>query len=176
MVAIVILAIVVTMAAPSFTALLDKRRLASATADVLNMVNQGRSQAITLNRRVVADVRSGANGWCVGITDKAACDCTAAEGTGDACTLDLPPGAANAESLIRPVVNSTKHPGITLAVPAGTVISFRASNGLLVNPVAQTLTTTSASSNRSMRVNVSAIGRATSCGVNENFPGGVPQC
>lgn len=176
MIAIAILSILVTLAAPSFTALLDKRRLASATADIQGILNIGRSQAITLNRRVVTDLRSDANGWCLGITDKANCNCTAAANAADACTLDLPPGAANTPSLIRPVVSSAQHPGITLTIPSGTTINFDASNGVLTDRTEKTLTTVSTASNRSMRVRTLAVGRSTTCGVGETFPGGVPTC
>lgn len=85
MVAIAILAILVTMAAPSFSSFIDKYRVKRAADTVSAFLINTKSEAIKRNTTVRAVFQPGA--WCVGMTTADTCDCTATN-SADSCEID----------------------------------------------------------------------------------------
>lgn len=75
-----VLAILLTVAVPSFKDMVDKRRLVGAAEQFYGDLQAARFEAIKLNKTVAIFFRnSGATNWCYGMADNigAACDCTA---------------------------------------------------------------------------------------------------
>lgn len=75
-----VLAILLTVAVPSFKDMVDKRRLVGAAEQFYGDLQAARFEAIKLNKTVaVFFTNSGSTNWCYGMADSisAACDCTA---------------------------------------------------------------------------------------------------
>ena len=118
MVTVAVAAILVTIALPSFSGVMEKFRARRATETMAASMFLAKSEAIKRNtpvRVVFTSSNSGAT-WCYGLTTANTCDCT----TANSCKLD------DAES----VVTSTQFKGISLANPAtGSVFSFNPLRG-----------------------------------------------
>lgn len=75
-----VLAILLTVAVPSFKDTVDKRRLVGAAEQFYGDLQAARFEAIKLNKTVeVFFKNSGATNWCYGMSDNVAannCDCT----------------------------------------------------------------------------------------------------
>lgn len=84
MVAIAILAILVTLAAPSFSSFIDKYRVKRAADTVSAFLINTKSEAIKRNTRVRAVFQATGSSWCAGMTTADTCDCTAAT----SCQID----------------------------------------------------------------------------------------
>jgi type II secretory pathway pseudopilin PulG len=100
MITIVITAIALALAVPSWENLVQKRQLTSAAEEIASFVAHAQGQAIKSNQQVTVTVRRNADGtsWCVGAIDEEArdpaddqpCDCQLAEDAEDvaACTIE----------------------------------------------------------------------------------------
>lgn len=86
MVAIAILAILATMAAPSFNSFIDRYRVKRAGDTVSAFLINTKSEAIKRNKTVSAVITGSGGTWCVGMTEASTCDCTTS-GSG-ACQID----------------------------------------------------------------------------------------
>lgn len=79
MVTVVVLAIVMALAAPSFSSFVEKRALTAAAEEITRFVEIGRSSAIKRNMpvRMTWDGSSGhSNDFCIGMSEgTASCDC-----------------------------------------------------------------------------------------------------
>lgn len=105
MVAIAILAILVSLAAPSFNSFIDKYRVKRAADSISAFLINTKSEAIKRNTTVRAVFKTG--GWCVGMTTDATCDCTVA----NSCQLKLNGVPDGAERVVR----GSDYRGILLA-------------------------------------------------------------
>lgn len=78
MIVIVIVAIGMTLAVPTFRSITEKRQLTSAAESVAAFMNLAQSAAVKYDRDVAVNMqRSDFNSWCVGAKlDAASCDCT----------------------------------------------------------------------------------------------------
>ena len=65
MVTLTVAAILMALAAPTFSDLLEKSRLRGATDDIVNLLNTSRSSAVKLARQINVSV-SGTTSWCAG--------------------------------------------------------------------------------------------------------------
>lgn len=84
MVTLIVAAILMSIAVPSFSNLFDKNRVKGAAEQLSGQIQFARSEAISRNIDVVVDVTGGDN-WCVGLDDSDdACDCK----TDGACTVN----------------------------------------------------------------------------------------
>jgi type IV fimbrial biogenesis protein FimT len=79
MVTIVVLAILIAIAVPSFAGAIDRRRISDAAEAVAKQVQQGRMAAMETSRRITMVIDQDADPWCFGLTDNADCDCTEAD-------------------------------------------------------------------------------------------------
>jgi prepilin-type N-terminal cleavage/methylation domain-containing protein len=118
MVAIAILAILLTLAAPSFNSLTDKYRVKRAADSVSAFLINAKSEAIKRNTTVSAVFQTAGGGatWCAGMTTAASCDCM----VDNECQID------GADRLVR----GSDYRGIVLENPAdGTAFSFSPQRG-----------------------------------------------
>lgn len=125
MVAIAILAILATMAAPSFNSFFDRYRVKRAADTVSAFLINTKSEAIKRNATVRAVFQSAGSGatWCVGMTTDASCDCTVA----NSCQFKLADGTPDgADRLVR----GSDFKDVTLTSPAdGAMFSFKPLRG-----------------------------------------------
>ena len=73
MITIAIVAVLITLAAPSFSEFFAKNRLKRATEEVYGLIVKAKAETVTRNTNLTVSVDGDA--WCVGYAD-AACDCT----------------------------------------------------------------------------------------------------
>lgn len=110
MVTIGILAIIMALAAPSFTETINKRRLAAAASSIHLGLQRAKSEAIKQNMKVTLDMDTA--DWCFGIVAKPAinsCDCTA----------ETPDCTVNGQPV---VISGSEFGGVTIA--AGGDVTF----------------------------------------------------
>ncbi|MCF8167759.1 MAG: GspH/FimT family protein [Rhodoferax sp.] len=137
-----LIAVLASLAAPSFTDSIDKYRLKGAAETLQADLQLARMMALRNGQNVHLNVATGAS-WCYGLNVNAACDCT----TASSCSLKQ--------------VNYQSSPGATLS--ANTFAS-----GPVFDPVrgvvtpAGTLVMTSAVG-KQVQVNVSLIGKVGIC-------------
>src|SRR5512139_336346 len=141
MVAIAVLGILVTLAAPSFNGFIDKYRAKRAADTVSSFLINTKSEAVKRNRAVSAVLTGGGAAWCMGMTEASTCNCV----TQGACLVGG----------VERVVRGESFKGVSLIGPAtghafefkplrGTVggndtVEFVSANGLKVNVVVGTV-------------------------------------
>ncbi len=103
LVSIMLLALIIGIAIPSYRDFINQKRLQSAVEDLYNLIRVARSESLNQQTTVFLSFTPGAN-WCYGLNNTAACDCTVA----NSCRINI----------IETVVRSTDYPGqaTTLAV------------------------------------------------------------
>lgn len=120
MVAVVVVAIILTLAVPAFSNLLDSVRLQRAIESIYSDLNLARSQAVKRNRPVMVNMQSSGGRWCYGLKeiDPASpswdCDC---DDTPANCTLDVDGGVSRVHVVRNglPTGSEMSFPGVTLA-------------------------------------------------------------
>jgi type IV fimbrial biogenesis protein FimT len=186
MVTIIIVAILVGLAIPSFRDFMIKSRLRGATDDIVNLLRTAHGSAVKLQRDVNVSVQT--SGWCAGaiaaadpgavgdaVPAAAACDCTAGTVT---CKL------ANQNSL----VSAASYSGVSLSTSNSNAINnaqggitFNSKYGALLlgslptNPV---VTLTAGSNNAfSTQISISQLGETYVCRpTSSKFISGYPSC
>ncbi|MFC5569596.1 GspH/FimT family pseudopilin [Lysobacter yangpyeongensis] len=163
MVTVAVLAVLLTLASPSFSDFFQRYRLRGAADKVVNTLASARAEAVMRNRDVSIDFKGSAGSWCMGanaapdpatlgelVGSADACDCTVA----NSCKV------ADGREL---VVTTSQVEGVTLSANPGALL-FSSRTGA-TSPVGTTATTTLASPNGKfkLRLDVSALGRATLC-------------
>ena len=85
MIAIVILAIVMAIAAPSMLEFRERKQLRGAAEALYSNLYYARSEALKKNSNIFVNFSAGNDGaWCVGLDDTAACNCN----TANDCQID----------------------------------------------------------------------------------------
>lgn len=149
-----VILVIVTTAAPSFGAMIDRSRLRGVVERLRADITVARAEAQRRNRTVVLSFRRTDDGadWCYGLTLGSTCDCRLGTGPGS-CELD--PGISTR-------VTSAQSRGIR-----STSLPFALSGGRLVVPGARpTLTAGSArfaSAHGLAEVRVASSGRVRLC-------------
>ena len=119
MVVIAVAAILAVAAAPSYTALLDRYRIAKATEDVVSVISNARAGSVKLHRQVNVSFTTGAN-WCVGANAADPPTAGAQAGTAAPCDCSTPSGCSvQGEQLVIP---AGKHAGVSLTSASGAVV------------------------------------------------------
>jgi len=94
MIVVTIVAIILTMAVPTFKSIFEKRQVVSAAEQILSFIEVARGEAIKRNQKVNISWSSpgGHNvNWCIGAA-LITCDCTEADSTqADFCAIDSIP-------------------------------------------------------------------------------------
>jgi type IV fimbrial biogenesis protein FimT len=185
MVTIIVAAVLVSLAVPSFRDLIDKSRLRGATDDIVNLLNIARASAVKLQRDV--NVSIDATNWCAGAVSAgnpgavgdavpavAACDCTA---TTVACKVDG----------LNSLVSASSYSSVTVASPSATNTMLYDNGGITFNSKfgaldlsglanLSSLTVTSPSGKYSTQITVSPLGQTYVCSQNSKFVSGYPSC
>lgn len=89
MIAVAVLAIITSLALPSYQTLLEKRRVTSAAEQVMAFLSSAQLESVKRNREVGVNLQSSGEDWCLVMVEDATapddfCDCL----TADACTAD----------------------------------------------------------------------------------------
>jgi prepilin-type N-terminal cleavage/methylation domain-containing protein len=98
MIAVAVLAIITSLALPSYRALIEKRQVTSGAQQVAAFLSSAQLEAVKRNEEVVVSYSPPADGsWCIGIdADDGVCDC----GTDlNSCTVDGTPKVMNQDNL-----------------------------------------------------------------------------
>jgi prepilin-type N-terminal cleavage/methylation domain-containing protein len=166
-VAVVVFAILATLALPAFATYFEKARLRAAADAVVALVADARASAVKQARAVsVRSVGEGAS-WCVGAREAPlpeaglpmgaalACDCSGVGDTGhagDACVVDAR----------RAVVSSGGHEGVVLVAPIG-ALAFDGTTGLRMGGGGAAMRLASHSGRFALTIAVSPLGHASVC-------------
>lgn len=163
MVTLAVLAILMTLATPSFSDFFQRYRLRGAADKVVNVLASARAEAVMRNRDVIVNFKGAGSNWCVG-AKSAAAPATAGDPVGNAVSCDC--GVANSCKVADDrelVVLASQVNGVSIsALPADLTFSRRTG---ATDPVGTTSTTTLASPNGQfkLRLDVSPLGRTTLC-------------
>ncbi len=103
MIVIAIIAIVLSLAVPSFNEFFEKNRLKRAAEEVYSLVTKARAEGVIRSADMSVAVNTGS--WCVGYAAAAGCNCTAA----DSCVVPI------AGTDVLQVVDGGDFSGVTIA-------------------------------------------------------------
>ncbi|MGH8121899.1 MAG: pilus assembly FimT family protein [Rudaea sp.] len=187
MVTLTVAAVLMVLAVPSFSDLLQKSKLRGATDDIVNLLNTSRANAVKLERDVNVSVQGTAT-WCAGavsandpanvgdpVPAATACDCTA---TTVACLV----GGQNA------LVSSADYGGVTISSVASAItygtggVTFDKKFGAMDLSLAPSTTTsvvtvTSSSGKYSTNIFLYPLGQTYVCVPSISpFVSGYPSC
>ncbi len=165
LVTLVVIGILVTVAAPSFTTMLEKRRLIAATEGVYAHLQFARSEAVKFGGGDVnlnVSIKTGTP-WCLGISnDTANCDCN----TAAACVYG-PAGSTSERNL-----SGSEFSGVALATNQTNLQVDRIRGGF--SGTGGHITLTSSPSGLTTKVYFSKMGRLRIC--TDSGIGGYPSC
>ncbi len=169
MVTIAIVSIIAAVATPAYQGFIESRRLVGATELISSQVNLAKSEALKQSKPIFLGLSSGA-GWSIGFGDTANCD-----GTNSAqCIVSTSVNGANNQQITYFI--TPNYPGISIG--AASQVRFDPVRGLATNaagvPTAASISISSPSG-ASTQVNVSILGRVSSCAVG-NKAGGLATC
>ena len=176
LITIVILAIIVTLAAPSFVDVLDRRRIVDAAETVVKQVQQARAVAIETNRQISMVFDDGAEPWCFGLTDRATCTCTVTDlADAEACTIPLGAAQASLAGIDRVLVQATsmQFRGLADVTFPANALRFEPLRGIRVDDGRfdpSTFVEFESLRGRTVRVVVNRLGRAGTCTPNASVP------
>jgi len=103
MIVIAIIAIVLSLAVPSFNEFFEKNRLKRAAEEVYSLVTKARAEGVIRSTDMSVAVNTGS--WCVGYAATAGCNCTVA----DSCVVPV------AGTDVLQVVDGSDFSGVTIA-------------------------------------------------------------
>jgi type IV fimbrial biogenesis protein FimT len=184
MVSVLVFAVLVGLAVPSFRELMFKSRLRGATDDIVNLLNFSRGSAVKLQRDVNFSIDT--SNWCAGaiaasdptagssVAAVAACDCTAS-------TVACKVGGQNA------LVSSGSYSGVTISTTAANTVltskggvTFNSKFGALglgslpTNPIVSVYVD---NKRYSTQISLSQLGQVYVCTPNTSqFVSGYPSC
>ena len=168
MVTIAVLAILASVALPSYQNMMETRRLVAATEAVYAQIQFYRSEALKSGRAndMNISIRAGTP-WCLGMSNSvASCDCT----TSNACRYGPDLDASGSADLERNLLGS-EFQGISLATSAANVLVDSAHGAFTGGGGTVTLTSASSMINK---VIASRVGRIRIC--TQSSVGGYPAC
>lgn len=148
MVTVAVLAIIISIAAPSFNGFFDRYRVKRAADTLSAFLINAKSEAIKRNKNVSTVITGSGNTWCAGMTENATCDCSATPNT---CQIE---GADR-------VIKSTSFKGVQLLAPASeSAFVFKSQRGTVEGFTAVQLESANGSK---LNVDVSIVGRIRLC-------------
>lgn len=157
MIVVAIMAVLASLAGPSFTDFIDRRRLASQTEAVADLMHMARSEAlkhsgVTLPRSVALTISPGAS-WFVGLSNGE----TACTGAAD-CVLN------EGGSPVPRMVSKTECTGCTMEAPSSAALLVFSFRGMVEGATGAQIELLSPRGNRT-RLGVSRLGRVSVCSV-----------
>jgi type IV fimbrial biogenesis protein FimT len=156
MVAIAIVAILATLAGPSMTDLIDRRRLASQTEAITDLLQIARSEAIkhssnSAQREVAVTISPGTN-WFIGLNNNP-------NGCADAATCVLNEGGANVSRFL----SNTACSGCKIVEPTQATVVVFSFRGLVEGGANDRRVVVESPRGYRTRVTLSPIGRVSVC-------------
>jgi type IV fimbrial biogenesis protein FimT len=163
-----VLAVLIALAAPSFSEFFEKARLRGAVDDIVALMNRARAEAVKRDRNVAVSLGGTQAGWCVGAN--AAADPVANALVGAAAPCDCTDAAA---CLIGPervvVAAGDAYRGVELDTVAGNLVFDRKLGTLQTLAAGTAITATSESGRFQLQFQVQPLGHVRVC-----IPGGSP--
>jgi type IV fimbrial biogenesis protein FimT len=158
MIGIVLLAILLTLAIPSFSDFRERSVVKGAAEQLSTELANYRFEAVKRNRIVTASIRGTGTDWCIGARQSdASCDCTETPNT---CDVGVFPVASSIDERRGTRLVETSGFG------TGAAISFDPATGTLVDFAhagSATLGSPNESSKYQLRFDVNALGRLSVC-------------
>lgn len=168
MVTIAVIAILATIAAPNMMAFLDRNRVVGAGEAVYGQLQAARSEAIKQGARMTAAFSSG-SAWCVGYArGDVACDCTAALGGSNPCSI-----LGDGQNALLTAISSGPFSGVGMNAGGPASLTFDGVRGTLTG--AGGGVSFSSAQGRQLRVEVNVLGRVRLCSPDGSV-GGYPTC
>lgn len=158
MLTIVILAVLLAIAVPSFTNIAGKNRLKSAAERLSTEIDFARTQAIAQNRTARVHFATGAS-WCLGVDDQydmststSVCDCASSPAE---CTIDGREQVVTASDFDQIEIASTTFPD--------TDFEFDSTRGILENSADTGRLTFQNEDGKQVALRVNPLGRPSIC-------------
>lgn len=155
MLTIVVMAVLLAIAVPSFTNIAGKNRLKAAAERFSTEIDFARSQAIAQNRQVEVHFETGA-GWCLGIDDDVdetdVCDC---KNSPEFCTIDGREQVVKAADFDNIEIQATTFPR--------TEFAFDPTRGILVDSADTGRLTFQNEDSKQVALRLNALGRPSIC-------------
>lgn len=163
MITLVVLVVLISLAAPAMTSLLETRRMAGASQAVYEQLQYARTEAIKQSRNmfVVIDERGNGLPWCVGVSDNSACVCQEPGNGEEPCTVIVAVDAAGTAQRAERQINGDSFPNITLTTTQPRV-GFDPVRGTVFENAGAEITLTSAPRGLTRTWSVNVVGRITS--------------
>ena len=134
---LVIVAIGVALAAPTFTSVYEKRQLTRAAESIASFMNFAQSAAVKYNQDVMVNIRrTDFDTWCVGATLGAtACDCSEGDDTAAGfCDINgVPRRIEHADAISTPAYQLMLAMNINATATANSNFTFDPVRGTLLN-------------------------------------------
>lgn len=170
MVTVAVAAILLSIAVPSFTQLIDKKRLESAAESLYVDLQFARSEAIKRNKTIRVSFNTDGSIWCYGLKVNDHCDCQQTDPKhSEFCWLYQ--DKTDSESGIPTSVSSTKFKSVILASSAS-YFSFTPLRGTVNGGHVEF----QSANNEKLRVVVSRLARVRLCSPSEGHISGYPVC
>ena len=160
MVTIAVLAILVTLAMPSFSDFFDRYRLRGAVDDVISVIANARAEAVKADRDVNVSIGGTTADWCVGAN--AALEPAAGARAPGALACICTNVAECQVGGQRLAVDVGKHAGVTVGAVGGNFM-IDSKLGMISPLAAHSATFTSPSGKYSLAVAVNPLGQASVC-------------
>jgi len=173
MVTLVVAAILLTVAVPSFVDFLDRNRVRGAADDVVSLISDARAEAVKADRDVNIAMSGSGNSWCIGAN--AATPPAGGNPAGTATSCDCSDTAACRVAGQRMAIETGAFPDVQAG--ALTAFTFNSKLGALVPLGDRSFSLTSPRGKYALSVEVNALGQARLC-VPANQPemSGVAPC
>lgn len=151
-----VLAVAASIAVPSFSDGLSKRKLTNAAEKFYSDVQWIRGEAITNNYKISLNLKRSGSNWCYGIkrNSTSTCDCTVS-------------------GQCERVVSQDDFSGVTMSALSATRLVFDGVRPILTNDGSQSGSLTFTRDSRSITAQVNILGRASLCSSNV---GGYASC
>jgi type IV fimbrial biogenesis protein FimT len=159
MVAVAVIAIITSLALPSYRALIEKRQVTSGAEQIAAFLSAVQIESVMRNESMTVSYdRADVDSWCIGlISGSAACDCTVA----NSCTV--PDSAGTLVERVLAAGNLT-YPGVMDSITGSGSFTFDPVRGVLVNPAnVVEMELLSTGGNFALNVDVGPTGRVRIC-------------
>lgn len=153
LIAIAVVAIILTIGMPSFKAMFDGNKLKGGSDALYFMLNLAKTESIKRNANIYLAVQSGEN-WCVGITENQAsnCDCNI-KGMTNGCDITSVSSLSFKNLTLNSVIPTSASPA-----------TFDSVRGAFTP--ADKLFTLQSDSGTSVQLRINMLGSVRMCGVN----------
>lgn len=163
MIVVAIVAIIATIAVPSFNDFVAKNRIKGAAEEIYGLILQAKSETPIRDQNISVNTNTGADPWCVGFSTTVDCDCT----NTTSCVVPV------AGTDVLQVVNGAEYNNVTIAETfAGTGTTFTLPRNTAT--LAGTLSVTSGA--WQLNIIISTQGRIRVCNPNNNVMTGYDGC